>query len=239
MVQKVLFAVILLALAGVTAMATEQNGFIVTRDGKFVVTKKGPHTTTPMAFDPSDASLVKIFDNIGTYYPRGPYYCCEGWTIAGPLTGQQQSFPELWEAAAFVPDADYTVTKIEVAAGWVIGVNGVVLSLYTDVDGVPGTAIKSWSLTNLPGFGCCGLQVRTDASGIPVKGGTQYWIVLKTNSKESNTIAAWNDNDTDQLTNRKMATYCSDDKEGTCANNDVWTPFETAPGPAFAVLGSK
>ncbi len=52
-------------------------------------------------------------------------------------------------------------------------------------------------------------------------------------------VDAWNDNDTDQLTNRKMATYCSDDKEGTCANNDVWTPFETVPGPAFAVLGSK
>lgn len=233
-----LFAVTLLAFASVAVLAADQNGFIVTSDGRFVLTKKGPHTTVPTASDPGDASLVKIFDNIGTYYPRGPFYCCEGWTIAGPLTGQQ-SFPELWEAAAFTPDADHTVSKIEVAAGWVVGVNGVVLSLYADAGGVPGTAVKSWSLTNLPPFGCCAIQVRTDASGIPVKGGTQYWIVLKTNSKESNTLAAWNDNDTDQLTNRKMATYCSDDKQGTCGNNNVWTPFETAPGPAFAVLGSK
>ena len=112
--QKMLLAVILLALASVASLAADQNGFIVTSNGRFVITKKG-HTNTPTAFDPGDASLVKIFDNIGTYYPRGPYYCCEGWTIAGPLTGQQQSFPELWEVAAFVPAADHTVSKIEVA----------------------------------------------------------------------------------------------------------------------------
>jgi hypothetical protein len=240
--KKTLVTLTVLALASVAAFAASRDGFMVTSNGRIVITKNRPDAAATVASsssDPGDASLVRIFDNIGSYYPKGIYYCCQGWTIAGPITGQQQSFPELWEAAAFTPAADHTVTKIKVAAGWVLGVNGLVLSLYNDSGGVPGTAIKSWSLTNLPTFGCCALQVGTDAAGIPVKAGVQYWVVLKTNSKESNTLAAWNDNDTDQLTYRKMATYCSDDKEGSCGNNDAWTTFETAPAPAFAVLGSN
>ena len=207
--KKMLLTLTLLALANAAAFAASQDGFIVTSNGRVVITKNRPDPAASVApSDPGDASLVRIFDNIGSYYPKGIYYCCEGWTIAGPTTGQQQPFPELWEAAAFAPDADHTVTKIEVAAGWFLGVNGLVLSLYTDSGDKPGTAIQSWSLTNLPAFGCCALQVRTDAAGIAVKAGVQYWVVLKTNSKESNTLAGWNDNDTDQLTYRKISTYC-------------------------------
>ncbi|HEV2964824.1 MAG TPA: hypothetical protein VG649_23555, partial [Candidatus Angelobacter sp.] len=68
-------------------------------------------------------------------------------------------------------------------------------------------------------------------------GGTQYWIVLKTNSKTSNTWAAFNVNDTDQVDPAPAAQYCSADKGGSCGSNDKWTAFQSQPGLAFAVLG--
>jgi len=236
MCKKTLLTLIVLALASVTAFAAGRDGVITTKDGRMTIaTKRTPSVTRTAS---SDAGLVKIFDNIGTAYPKGSYWCCGGYTITGPTA--ISGFPEFWSAAAFTPSANHTVTKIKVAVGYVEGTNGLVLGLYNDASGVPGTAIKTWNLTGLPNFGsCCTVEEKGDSAGIAVTAGTQYWIVLKTNSKDSNTYAAFNLNDTDQVDPAPAAQYCSADKGGSCSKNDAWTAFSSQPGLAFAVLGSN
>jgi hypothetical protein len=232
--KKTLMTLIVLALACVTAFAASREGVVVSKDGRTTIATR--HAQGVTRTEPSDPALVTIFDNIGTAYPKGTYWCCEGYTITGPTA--LSGFPEYWEAGAFTPTADHTITQVEVAVGFVQGVNGLVLGVYNDASGVPGTAIKTWSLSGLPIFGsCCIVETKKDAAGIPVKKGTQYWIVLKTNSKESTTWAAFNVNDVDQVDTAPAAFYCSADKGGSCGTNDAWTASQSKPGPAFAVLG--
>ena len=231
--KKMLLTLTLLALASVAAFAASQDGVVVSKDGRTTIATK--RTASAVRTEPNDPSLVVIYDNIGTAYPKGTYWCCEGATITGPTA--LSGFPEYWEAGAFTPSADHTVTKVEAAVGFVEGVNGLVLGLYNDASGVPGTPIKTWALTGLPTFGsCCVVETKTDTAGIPVTKGTQYWIVLKTTAKETTTWAAFNVNDTDQVDPAPTAFYCSS-TTGECGNNNAWTAGESQPGPAFAVLG--
>jgi hypothetical protein len=232
--KKILLTLTVLALASVTALAANKDGIVTTKDGRMTIATKPTKSVTRT--EPNDPSLVKIFDNIGTAYPKGSYWCCGGFTITGPTA--ISGFPEFWSAAAFTPAANNTITKIEVAVGYVEGTNGLVLALYNDASGVPGTQIKAFAVSGLPNFGsCCTLVSATDKAGIAVTAGTQYWVVMKTSNKTSNTYAAWNQNDTDQVDPAPAAQYCSDDKGGTCGTNDTWTAFSTQPGLAFAVLG--
>jgi hypothetical protein len=232
--KNLLLTLTLLALASVTALAANKDGIVTTKDGRMTIATKPTKSVTRT--QPNDEGLASIYGNIGTAYPKGAYWCCEGFTITGPTA--ISGFPEFWSAAAFTPTANHTVIKIEVAAGYVEGTNGLVLALYNDASGVPGTLIKAFSVSNLPNFGsCCTVVSATDKAGVAVTAGTQYWVVLKTNSKESNTYAAWNVNDTDEVDSAPAAQYCSQDKGGSCGTNDKWSAFTSTPGLAFSVLG--
>ncbi|MGA8490770.1 MAG: choice-of-anchor R domain-containing protein [Terriglobales bacterium] len=236
MCKKTLLTLTVLALASLTAFAASKDGIVLSKDGRIVTATKPTKSITHTPS--SDAGLVKIYDNIGSAYPKGTYWCCEGYTIFGPTA--ISGAPEYWEAGAFTPKANRTVTSVRVAVGYVEGYNGLVIGLYADANGVPGTAIKTWSVTGLPNFGsCCAVVEAKDSAGIPVTARTQYWIVLKTNKKSSSTFAAWNVNDTDQVDPTPTAFWCSDDKGGSCgSSNDVWAAGSSVPGPAFAVLGN-
>jgi hypothetical protein len=234
MCERGLLTLTVLALASLTAFAASKDGVVVSKDGRTTIATK--RTASVDRAVSTDAGLVTIFSNIGTAYPEGSYWCREGATITGPTA--MSGFPEYWVAGAFTPTANHTVTKVKVAVGFVQGTNGLVLGIYSDSNGVPGTALKTWNLSNLPTFGsCCTLESKSDVAGISVTAGTQYWVVLKTNSKESNTWAAFNVNDTDQIDPAPVASYCSQDAGGSCSVNDAWTASESIPGPAFAVLG--
>ncbi len=235
--KKMLLTLTVLAIAGVTAFAASMDGIVLSQDGRTAKATKQSSSITQTAS--SDSGLVKIFDNIARGYPKGFYWSSEGYTIYGPTA--VSGAPEYWQAAAFTPTTNHTVTRIKVAVGYAEGTNGLVLGLYADAGGVPGQAIKTWALSGLPNFGsCCTLETKNDKAGIPVTADTQYWIVLQTDNRtESNTFAAWNFNDTDQVDAIPTAYWCSDDQGGSCKTNDVWTAGESLPAPAFAVLGSN
>ena len=234
MLKKTLLTLTVLALASLTAFAGDNDAVVTSKDGRTTIsTAPAQHVIGNRT---SDAGLITIFDNIGTAYPNGEYWCCTGATITGPSA--IQNFPEYWEAAAFTPKADHTITKIEVAVGYVEGNNGIVLGLYDDASGVPGTPIKAWPQSGLPTFGsCCVVDTQALTKGVPVKANTQYWIVMKAGAKDANTWAAWNLNDVDQVDAVTSAYYCSDDHGGSCNENDAWVPETAKPGFAFAVLG--
>jgi len=58
-----------------------------------------------------------IYGNLATKYPKGLYWCCVEYTLSGPLAG------EIWDAAAFIPTANATVTKVTVAVGYLMSNN--------------------------------------------------------------------------------------------------------------------
>jgi hypothetical protein len=195
----------------------------------------GPHAKMTIASVPpqsftrteiNDSSLITIFSNLAARYPKGAYWCCQGYNVMGSNSG----LGEQWMGAAFTPKADRTVTKIAVAAGYSQqGPNGMVVSINDDNNGVPGQALQTWNVSGLPRFGdCCALVVVSDASGVPVSAGKQYWIVLSTNSNETDTVDGWNVNDTDQVDSEPLASYTS----------GKWTAFPSTPGVGFAVLGN-
>jgi hypothetical protein len=226
-----------LTLTSVTAFA-RKGEVVLSKDGRRISITNGSHAVPRVA--PSRAGLVTIFDNLGTAYPKGTYWCCEGASITGPKASP--FLPEYWLAVAFTPTADHTVTQLEVAIGLFRGKDELFLSLYNDGGGLPGTAIKTWLKTGLPRFGtCCTIVTKTDAYGIPVTAGTQYWIVVGTKGENADTFADWNVEDIDQEDTYTVPTayYCSDDKGGNCGNNHAWS-LDTSSGnrgPAFAVLG--
>ena len=176
-----------------------------------------------------DSRTVTIFSNLASEYPNGEFWCCTGYNIMGPSSG----VGEQWMAAAFTPHANHTVTKISVAVGYSQGTtNGAVLSLRQDNNGAPGKTLKGWTLSALPVFGtCCALAEASDPSGIPVSAGQQYWVVLRTNASQLDTVDAWNVDDTDQVHSRKLAVF-----PGV---HNAWYVFRAAPGLAFSVEGSN
>jgi len=231
--QFLISTVLLFAYA--TAIAVAQND-AASRSNR--ITVWGPHARMTVVTEPprsrtaadlKDSGLVTIFSNLAAKYPKGQYWCCTGYNVMGSKSG----VGEQWMAAAFTPAADHTVTTLEVAVGYSQqGANGVVLSLNSDSNGVPGKALKTWNASGLPRFGtCCVLLVKSDSSGIPVSAGKQYWVVLSTNHHESETVDGWNVIDTNQVDAATVATF-----PGT---NNKWNAFQTTPGLGFAVKGSN
>jgi hypothetical protein len=234
MFPKKLLVCTALAFASATAIVAAQNDVVSHGVG---TTVRGSHAIMTVVAEPApssptrtklnDSGLVTIYSNLAEKYPKGEYWCCGGYNVMGP----GQNAGEQWMAGAFTPHADHTVTRIEVAVGYSgQGPNGVVLSLNRDNKGVPGKPLKTWNASGLPTFGtCCGLVVKSDASGIPVSAGKRYWIVLSTNSKEKDTVDGWNFNDTNQVDAATDASFSS----------NKWTVFQTTQAVAFAVKGSN
>jgi hypothetical protein len=222
-------------LASVCGLASAQSDAVAKGNEATVVGKNAVMTVVtepPASFTRTnrhESGLVTIFSNLASQYPNGEYWCCTGYNIMGPSSGAG----EQWIGAAFTPGANHTVTKITVAVGFSQGTtNGAVLSLRSDNNGVPGMALKSWTLSNLPFFGtCCTLVAKSTTSGISVSGGKQYWVVVKTNSSQLDTVDGWNVDDTDQVNPATLAVFPG--------NNNHWNAFQATPGVAFAVEGSN
>jgi hypothetical protein len=232
-------ALTLLALTAATAVALAAGDVqrITNRQGAFT-TAAAERRAAPIPLnDSGDTGLVAIGDSFSKY-AKSPYWA---WTEASVNGASYSGGPELWTAAPFTPRAARTATKVEVAAIWTSGPNGLVLSLNKDAGGIPGSAIKSWKLTNLPQSLCCAVEAAEDKAGIRLTAGTQYWVVLATDAAEADTSAGWALSELGQKHGATVAQYCSDDRGGSCSGyglqNDAWTAFHSLYGIAFAVLG--
>jgi hypothetical protein len=231
--ERVIVGLVVLVLVSVVAFTATRNGVIVSDDGRTVMVKARAQQAATA--DPSDASLVKIYNNLGAAYPKGVYWCCEGATISG------QDSPgnvEWWDGVAFTPSSNHVVTKIKLALGYLGGTNEVIVGLNNDSNGAPGTAIKTWKIKNVAaGGGCCTLVAITDQSGIAVTGGVQYWITATTNASDSDAFLFWNVNDTDQIDPAPSAARCYSTGGQCRQNNGKWVAVPQTPGLALAVLG--
>ena len=179
----------LVTLLTITAAAQSgKEGVVIINGGSRAVFVKPPvRLQEPAASHPKG---VIIYSNLGkgdqAYNPNS------GVGIVGPGAGQL--FPEA-VGIPFTPKGNHLVQAIQVAATYVSGTNQMGLLLMTDANGIPGKVLHTWELSNLPDFGsCCTLQTRVYETGIPVNGGTQYWVVLRTTSSGTDTYGVWDDN---------------------------------------------
>ncbi len=232
--KKILVALLLCLMVLATAastLAADSSNLVLTKTG--VIVKHPSKVTTPGV--QRDASLKTIAGNLSDY-PYGVFFCCYGDYITG-LTNLLVVVPEYWQAVPFTPAANVTVKEVDASVVWDEGTNAVVLSLNSDSSGLPGKAIHTWNVKNLATIGsCCQLATGKSKTGIAVKKGTQYWVVVSTNSNDSDIFAAWEVNSTD-MRSHPFASYCDDSKQGNCnGNSGKWIAVNGLL-PGYAVLG--
>jgi hypothetical protein len=216
--------------AGMVLTAAGQNQPSFSQDGRFVMATTAPTNITPAPAE--DPSLKVIAGNFSTY-PKALYFSIWGETVDQGVNG----FPfQTWAAVAFTPAANATVTKIETSAGRQgSGSAGFELGLWSDADGVPGKAIRSTHVAKLPAYGqCCDVSAVTYKTGVPVKAGTQYWVVVSTTADDTD-VYAWAFNSTD-MSAHPTAYWCNNSPQD-CGNDEgKWTVSQYVQY-GFNVLG--
>jgi hypothetical protein len=133
-----------------------------------------------------------FFTDLGT--GSNAYNCCSGWTVSGT-----NAPPGSFSAAnLFTSLATGNVTQIDLAVGYISGVNSFYASIWTDNGGLPGTQLARWdNLSSSTTFGqCCGLITISNISGLSLTAGDQYFMVLGPENLNSTTYMAWNWNST-------------------------------------------
>jgi hypothetical protein len=213
MIKHVVLACTAAVLYSTSCVAASRDGVSTTIDKKitFAIPHKGK-------------KFPVIYSNIATKYPKGPYYPYYGLTVAGPTS--QIGLVET--AVAFTPASNATVSEIEAAVGFIEGVNGAVLSIYSDAGGLPGSSLGDFKVSGLPTFGdCCEIATTTATKHLALAAGTQYWLVISTDTKESTTWDAVSSQTTDQLDPVLQA-----GNEGS-----GWVSYSSAFAPAVAILG--
>jgi hypothetical protein len=220
----------MLLVASLVLVASNRNGIIVTQDGRQMIATKGPSHVTPDAED--DSKLVTISGNLSTYQ-YATFFCCFGYTIAGP--DSELGFTS-YVALPFTPSKNMTVNKVEVSLGYYTANVPITLSVNNDASGLPGTAIKSWNTKVPDPYGaCCTLVTASSSAGVPVTGGTQYWLVMGTGSKNTNFFGGWADNSTDMRAHQ-IASFCKTTGNQCGSNNGKWA-LGAVVLPGYAVLG--
>lgn len=212
-----------LFLLGVAALAVagRKNGVVLSADHRTTIaTHPSGHVVAPPN---SDASLTEIAGNLSKY-PYGVYFCCYGETISGPDSLIGATY---WAAIPFTPSTNVTATKLSTSVGYVTGSNSVALSLNADSGGLPGAVLATADANNLGDFGdCCTLAtVGGGSKGINLTAGTQYWVVVYTDTNSQDTWDAWAYNTTD-MRDFPWAFY----------DNGVWENTEGVL-PGYAVYG--
>jgi hypothetical protein len=215
----VVLCLVLLVFLGVGAIATIKEGFITVNGGRQIVFLSMPAApVAPIA--ESDTGLQTISGNLNTDNRYGEYFCCLGDGIGG-------SQRLAWVAVPFTPSANMSIKKVEAAIQYVTGTNEIVLSINSDSSGLPGNALATFHAKHLAkGGSCCKLAIATSAAGIPVTQGTQYWLVVSTDSSDQDFLGGWVFNTTDM----RSYPFAINQGSGWKADNALL--------PAYAVLGN-
>jgi hypothetical protein len=223
----VCFAVMVLA---VSASAADHSNYTIV--GRSVIVKH-PGKVTPNAWR-NDPKLATIAGNLSDF-PFGVFFSLYNYYVTG--SNNTIGVPEYWQAVPFTPSANVKVMEVEASVVWAEGTNEVVLSLYNDASGLPGKPMHSWHVKNLASFGtCCQLATGKVKTGIALTKGTQYWLVAKTDSSNSNVFDGWDLNTTD-MRSHPIASYCSGTATQCGSNNNKWFAGN-AILPGYAVLGN-
>jgi hypothetical protein len=176
---------------------------------------------------PASASVV-LFTDLGS--GTSVYNCCTGWTISGTGgTGTSYSNAGLFTVAGSGNEA---VEQIDLAVAHNAGTSAFNASIWTIVNGLPGSQVAGASWTGLnatPGFGgCCSLVTITGITGVTLTGGQDYFLFFSPVSTSDDSWNVWNWNSTGLST---LDLYSTD-------GGVTWISNNTQPTGAFDILGS-
>ena len=224
--------VALLGMATLTLKASGNHNYDFSSDGRQVRVQNPPAAVT--AAPEVGTKFTLIAGNISAY-PQAAYFSIFGNTIAQGGT----NYPfQTWVANPFTPAANASVAAIQVAVGRLgSGTSGFEVGLYNDASGVPGTLIKS---VHIPGskvsiYGeCCALDTAS-FGGVPVAGGTQYWVAVTTTSADTD-IYGWNFNTTN-MTALPSARWCVGSTTYCGSDSGIWVAYSYTQ-LAFRVVGN-
>ncbi|HXR15855.1 MAG TPA: choice-of-anchor R domain-containing protein [Terriglobales bacterium] len=177
--------------------------------------------------DAPPAGLKTIFTNLGS--KTDAYDDGTGYYVAGTSSTAE---PYQWIANPFTPAKNSTVKEIEIALVYDnSGTNAAEVALYSDASGLPGKALESWDVKNLPISGtCCKLVKVISKKGIKIKKGTQYWVVGKTDKKSATSTDLW-----DFVYNQAVGPIAFI----SAATSNKWTLYSAGSTQAFAVFGTE
>jgi hypothetical protein len=195
MIKQLVLGCAVGALLSTSCLAATKDNTMISADKK--ITYMMPHYgfSAPNYVMRKGGSVV--YSNIASLYPNGLYFPFYGLTISGPTSPVGSTIEA---AVAFTPTANVTANEVEAGIGFVAGVNGVVMSIYSDASGLPGSSLMDFKASGLPAFGtCCELATGKSKKGVALTAGTQYWFVISTNAAESSTWVAANAETTDTV----------------------------------------
>jgi len=133
------------------------------------------------------AILEEIYSNFNSD-ETDLYDCCEVWDVS---TAKSDFHARYTLAMAFTPARDALVRKIQLGLSSVSGNNALSVSLHVDEGGIPGKALQTFLVTDIPPEGkCCEFEVAGPVNRLVRKGRT-YWVVAKASG---DTQAGWNFN---------------------------------------------
>ena len=187
--------IVCIAVLGVAAITTHgqdaQWTSVAADNGREVVAYEGSRIIVPAIR--KDAKLKVIYSTLSDY-KYATYFCCVGMGVSGP----NSQFRTHWYGIPFTPSTNVKLTKVEAAIRWESGSNSFAISLAADSGGLPGgTLAGPVDVYNVPsGGGCCELAVAKFKS-VPLEKGTQYWVIVGTDSNSENAAGAWFLNTTD------------------------------------------
>ncbi|HTZ70049.1 MAG TPA: choice-of-anchor R domain-containing protein [Acetobacteraceae bacterium] len=204
-------------------LAAPVNGVMLSPNKRIVVATGARHAR---AYRPTvgDGRIV-LFDNLAKKDPKGVYMDGTGFSFGGPnsLIGYAAL------AAAFTPTQTATVTKVEVAAGYITGAKSAVeVTIYADASGAPGATLWQGHAA-MPVFGdCCDTVKLGVKTSLQLQAGTQYWVGLSAVPKGTDTFGAWDFNVADQVDAAQTAVDIG----------SGWMVSPSLPNVAFAVYGN-
>ncbi len=214
------------------ALAADKTQITTAKNGITIRATAPAKTTAQTAKTADEAPAVGtvVYNNFAFDYAKARYWCCYGGLLAGPNSpyGQQHQ-TAVWQATAFTPTTNITVTSVKLGVAYQSGsFTDVIVTINADDGGVPGSVLSTWKVKKMPVFGSC-CQIKTNSlpnGGVAVTAGTQYWIVVGTEA-DSDFQGAWNFDSFDQIDAIPNAYYYA----------GSWYTFEASMNFAFAVYG--
>jgi hypothetical protein len=135
------------------------------------------HTNNPSRVftpdTPLSPQLQLIYSNLGT--GTSVYNDTTGYYVTGTtsdILGTDQ-----WIGLPFTPKSASHATAVEAAIGYEDGTERVILAIYSDNAGTPGTLLASGASSTIPTFGTCCQLVKVKIASTALTAGTQYWLV--------------------------------------------------------------
>lgn len=169
------------------------------------------------------ANAAVLFSDLGT---GGSVYSSDPGAI---IKGSGAGGSSITQARPFLVSGtgDFDVSQIDLAVWNQVGNPAFTAAIFTDIAGLPGVSLGSWTLTATTFGACCALASQSGIAGVTLTGGTTYFMAAGPTVLTNDTDYNWQPNSVGYIT----PLFASLNGGAT------WIPDSSGAGAAFDVLG--